>query len=174
MLVAAAVGAARRHVADLARRSPGSRRRSSGSSADAVKAVAGGAEILVIGDRRVGPGRAPVPALLAVAAVHHELVRAGLRTRCSLVVDSGEPREVHHVACLVGYGADAVHGWLAGDGSCPALGTGLRGLAREVLMRHARTYEPVGGLYRWRKGGERRSWNPDSVAGRRRARGRSC
>ena len=91
---------------------------------EAAKAVAGGAEILVIGDRRVGPRRAPIPSLLAVAAVHHELVRAGLRTRCSLVVDSGEPREVHHVACLVGYGADAVHRWLAGDEIVPALGHG--------------------------------------------------
>ena len=57
---------------------------------------------------RPGPG-AGARRCSAVAAVHHELVRAGLRTRCSLVVDSGEPREVHHVACLIGYGADAVH-----------------------------------------------------------------
>ena len=65
---------------------------------EAATAAAAGADILVIGDRRVGPGRAPIPSLLAVAAVHHELVRRGLRTRASLVVDSGEPREVHHIA----------------------------------------------------------------------------
>jgi glutamate synthase domain-containing protein 2/glutamate synthase domain-containing protein 1/glutamate synthase domain-containing protein 3 len=177
---------------------------------DAAKAAASGADILVLRDRRVGPGRAPIPSLLAVAAVHHELVRRGLRTRASLVVDSGEPREVHHVACLVGYGADAVHPWLAGDEIVPALGKGLlkvmskmgvstvsayrgaqvfeaiglgpelverhfvgtpskvgglalRGLAREVLQRHARTYMPAGGLYRWRRDGERHGWNPETV-----------
>ena len=118
--------------------------------AAAVKAVSGGAEILVIGDRDVGPKRAPVPALLATAAVHHELVRAGLRTRTSLVIDSGEPREVHHFACLVGYGADAVHGWLAGDGIVPGLGPGLlktmskMGVSTVSAYRGAQVFEAIG------------------------------
>ena len=85
-----------------------------------------------------------------VSAVHHSLVRAGLRTRCSLVVDSGEPREVHHVACLVGYGADAVHPWLAGDAIVPALGKGLlkvmskMGISTVNAYRGAQVFEAIG------------------------------
>src|SRR6185369_6675588 len=100
--------------------------------------------------RLVAAGRAPIPSLLAVAAVHHALVRSGLRTRCSLVVDSGEPREVHHVACLVGYGADAVHGWLAGDAIVPALGMGLlkvmskMGVSTVSAYRGAQLFEAIG------------------------------
>src|SRR5207302_1260119 len=56
---------------------------------------------------------APIPSLLAVAAVHHHLIREGTRTRCSLIVESGEPREVHHFALLMGYGASAVNPYLA-------------------------------------------------------------
>ena len=74
----------------------------------------------------------------------------GLRTRCSLVVDSGEPREVHHVACLVGYGADAVHPWLAGDEIVPALGKGLlkvmskMGVSTVSAYRGAQVFEAIG------------------------------
>ena len=56
---------------------------------------------------------APIPALLALGAVHQHLIRLGLRTRVSLIVESGEPREVHHLACLVGMGAEAVNPYLA-------------------------------------------------------------
>ena len=59
------------------------------------------------------PSAAPIPSLLALAAVHHHLIREGTRTRCSLIVESGEPREVHHFALLVGYGASAVNPYLA-------------------------------------------------------------
>ena len=77
-------------------------------AAEAEAAVSEGAEILVLTDERAGPGRPPVPAPLAVGAVHHRLVGAGLRTRASIVVASDEPRDTHHLACLLGYGADAV------------------------------------------------------------------
>jgi glutamate synthase domain-containing protein 2/glutamate synthase domain-containing protein 1/glutamate synthase domain-containing protein 3 len=76
---------------------------------EADEALAAGANILVLSDRRVGPMRAPIPSLLAVAAVHHHLVRAGTRLQAGLVVESGEPRSVHSVAVLVGYGAAAVN-----------------------------------------------------------------
>src|SRR4029078_11584093 len=56
---------------------------------------------------------APIPSLLATAGVHHHLVRAGTRTRCALVVETGEAREVHHMALLIGYGAGAVNPYLA-------------------------------------------------------------
>ncbi|MFA4943103.1 MAG: glutamate synthase large subunit [Lentisphaeria bacterium] len=81
--------------------------------AAAAKAVAGGATILILSDRQAGRDLAPIPALLATAAVHLHLVRQGLRTSCGLVVETGEAREVHHLAMLVGFGAGAVHPWLA-------------------------------------------------------------
>jgi len=75
---------------------------------EAEQALRGGAAILVVSDRAVSRERAPIPSLAAVGAVHHRLVRAGLRTRASIVCDSGEPRETHHFATLVGYGADLI------------------------------------------------------------------
>ncbi|QLG63377.1 glutamate synthase large subunit [Halorarum salinum] len=80
---------------------------------EAVAAVRDDVDVLVLSDRSVGPDAAPIPSLLATAAVHHALVREGLRARCGLVVESGDPREVHHVATLVGYGAGAVCPYLA-------------------------------------------------------------
>jgi glutamate synthase domain-containing protein 1 len=74
---------------------------------DAERAVRFGASILIITDRDAGPERAPIPALLAVGTVHHHLMRQGLRGRTSLVVETDEAREVHHVVCLLGYGAQA-------------------------------------------------------------------
>ncbi|GEL40868.1 glutamate synthase [Methylorubrum extorquens] len=76
-------------------------------------AVRGGYNIIILSDRMVGPDRIPIPALLATAAVHNYLIRKGLRTSVGLVVESGEPREVHHFACLAGYGAEAINPYLA-------------------------------------------------------------
>ncbi|WP_082652412.1 glutamate synthase large subunit [Aureimonas sp. AU12] len=81
----------------------------------AEAAVVGGYNIIILSDRQVGPDRIPIPALLACAAVHHHLIRKGLRTAAGLVVESGEPREVHHFACLAGYGAEAINPYLAFD-----------------------------------------------------------
>jgi glutamate synthase (NADPH/NADH) large chain len=69
--------------------------------------------IIILSDRKAGADRIPIPALLACAAVHHHLIRAGLRTSVGLVVETGEPREVHHFACLAGYGAEAINPYLA-------------------------------------------------------------
>ncbi len=80
---------------------------------EASEAIAAGDNILILSDRCAGAERAPIPALLAVAGVHHHLVREGTRLQAGLVVESGEPREVHHVACLLGYGASAVCPYLA-------------------------------------------------------------
>src|SRR5215213_6961547 len=79
----------------------------------AEAAVHGGYNIIILSDRMVGPDRIPIPALLATAAVHNYLIRKGLRTSVGLVVESGEPREVHHFACLAGYGAEAINPYLA-------------------------------------------------------------
>jgi glutamate synthase (NADPH/NADH) large chain len=79
----------------------------------AEAAVHGGYNIIILSDRMVGPDRVPIPSLLATAAVHHHLIRKGLRTSVGLVLESGEPREVHHFACLAGYGAEAINPYLA-------------------------------------------------------------
>ena len=80
---------------------------------EAAEAIEAGADIVLLSDRAIGPDRLAVPSLLVTGAVHHHLVRNGLRNRAGLVVESGEPHEVHHVATLVGYGADAVDPYLA-------------------------------------------------------------
>src|SRR5881296_1311935 len=79
----------------------------------AGRAVREGARILVLSDRAADRERAPLPMLLAVGAVHHHLLANGLRTQLGLVAEAGDAWDVHHVAALIGYGAEAVHPWLA-------------------------------------------------------------
>jgi glutamate synthase (ferredoxin) len=79
----------------------------------ASAAVTAGTNIIVLSDRGIDAAKAPIPALLAVAGVHHHLIREGTRTRVGLVLETGEPREVHHFALLIGYGAGAVNPYLA-------------------------------------------------------------
>lgn len=81
--------------------------------AEAVDAIRDGANILIVSDRAVNRERVAVPALLALSAIHQHLVREGLRTATGLVVETGSAREVHHFAVLAGYGAEAVHPYLA-------------------------------------------------------------
>ena len=79
----------------------------------AEQAVLDGYNIIILSDRLVGPQRVPIPALLATAAVHHHLIRKGLRTSVGIVVETGEAREVHHFCVLAGYGAEAINPYLA-------------------------------------------------------------
>jgi glutamate synthase (NADPH/NADH) large chain/glutamate synthase (ferredoxin) len=238
--------------------------------AQAHDAIAKHVNILILSDRSIDPRRAPIPSLLAVSAVHHHLVREGTRLRAGIVLESGEPREVHHFATLIGYGVSAINPYLmletldelvfsgliapAANGSPPAMngspaaegggrqssrfpaqaaenvvkaigkgllktiskmgistiqsyrsaqifeavglsrelidrhftgtasrigGVGLLELAQEALERHARAYPPggrtldgwvgsdllpVGGVYAWRRDGERHIWNPETIA----------
>src|SRR3954465_10236763 len=207
---------------------------------EAYDNVEAGVNVIILSDRRVGPERAAIPSLLAVAAVHHHLVREGTRLRAGLVLESGEPREVHHFATLIGYGCSAVNpyvmldtideltaqGRVAGvddpdeaerravkaigkgllktiskmgistiQSYCGAQifegvglektlvdrhftgtasrigGVGLDVLAQEALDRHARAWPgalddllPVGGIYAWRRDGEKHMWNPETIA----------
>ncbi|MDQ3742665.1 MAG: glutamate synthase large subunit [Actinomycetota bacterium] len=207
---------------------------------EAYAAIAYGANILILSDRAVKGARVGIPSLLAVAAVHHHLVRAGTRLRAGLVLESGEPREVHHFATLIGYGCSAINPYLlldtvdelVAEGRVPGVtdaslaqknvvkaigkgllktiskmgisttqsycgaqifeavglekelidrhftgtasrigGIGVDVLARETLDRHAQAYPashedllPVGGVYAWRRDGERHMWNPETVA----------
>jgi glutamate synthase (NADPH/NADH) large chain len=79
----------------------------------AEEEVRNGCNIIILSDRKAGADRIPIPALLACAAVHHHLIRNGLRTSVGMVLETGEPREVHHFACLAGYGAEAINPYLA-------------------------------------------------------------
>jgi glutamate synthase domain-containing protein 2/glutamate synthase domain-containing protein 1/glutamate synthase domain-containing protein 3 len=257
---------------------------------EAHTAIAEGINIIILSDRLLSPRRAPIPSLLAVSSVHHHLVREGTRLRAGIILESGEPREVHHFATLIGYGASAINPYVmletvdelafarqvprkaakgvstgatpaatpgTGNGAArattpepttppepflnateasqnivkalckgllktiskmgistiqsytgaqifeavglePALidrhfsgtasrvgGVGLEVLATEALERHARAYPrsdahrslassgsggsydnvlPVGGVYAWRRDGERHIWNPETIA----------
>ncbi len=212
------------------------------------EAIAEGVNILILSDRSLGPLRAPIPSLLAVSSVHHHLVREGTRLRAGIVLESGEPREVHHFATLIGYGVSAINPYLMletldelayrgqierpANGSAASTvtseeasqnvvkaigkgllktiskmgistiqsyrsaqifeavglsrelidrhftgtasrigGVGLGELAVEALERHTRAYPaphddllPVGGVYAWRRDGERHIWNPETIA----------
>ncbi|WP_422724026.1 glutamate synthase large subunit [Hyalangium rubrum] len=101
----------------------------------AVEAVDSGANILVLSDRGVDSGHAAIPALLALSAVHQRLVRDGIRMYTGLVVETAEAREVHHFACLFGYGASAVNPYLALDT--------LRSMAEagEIQVHHEKVQE---------------------------------
>jgi glutamate synthase domain-containing protein 2/glutamate synthase domain-containing protein 1/glutamate synthase domain-containing protein 3 len=199
---------------------------------EAHDAIQAGINVVILSDRAVSPERAAIPSLLAVAAVHHHLVRLGTRLRAGLVLESGEPREVHHFATLIGYGASAINPYVMletvaelfddaaeaelkvvkalGKGLLKTIskmgistiqsyngaqifeavglekglidrhfagtasrigGIGLDVLAQETLDRHTRAYPraaqdllPVGGIYAWRRDGEKHMWNPDTIA----------
>ncbi len=104
--------------------------------AAAHRAVEEGSNILVLSDRAAGPDCIPIPALLATAAVHHHLIRHGLRTETGLVVETGEAREVHHFCLLAGYGAEAINPYLAFE-TLLALKPGLPSdLTAEEIQQH--------------------------------------
>ena len=131
--------------------------------ASAADAVLSGYNILLISDRHVSAERVAIPALLATSAIHHHLIRAGLRTRTGLVVETGSAREVHHFALLGGFGAEAVHPYLAletlGHAKAPeeaianyikAVGKGLNkvmskmGISTYMSYTGAQIFEAVG------------------------------
>lgn len=81
--------------------------------AEAEKMINNGVNIIILSDRKVNSSKAAIPALLAVSGLHHYLIKKSLRTKVSLILESGEPREVHHFSTLIGYGLDAVNPYLA-------------------------------------------------------------
>jgi len=103
----------------------------------ASAAVKEGYDILILSDRGVGPRQAPIPSLLATAGVHHHLVREGTRTRCALVVECGDAREVHHVSLLMGYGAGVVNPYVAFETIDDMILQGmLPGIDRDEAIAH--------------------------------------
>ncbi len=93
------------------------------TSADA--AIANGTNILILSDRGLDRDHVPIPALLAVAGLHHHLIRQGSRTRTGLILESGEPREVHHFCLLLGYGAQGINPYMAYEGLDDMINEGM-------------------------------------------------
>ena len=103
----------------------------------ADQAIANGATILILSDKGVDRTHAPIPALLATSGLHHHLIRSGTRTRAGLVLESGEPREVHHFCLLIGYGAQAINPYLAFE--C------LNDMINEGMLKDITYYDAVKG-----------------------------
>jgi glutamate synthase (ferredoxin) len=100
--------------------------------AQASEALNEGVNVIILSDRGVDKDQAPIPALLAVSGLHHHLIREGTRTRVGLVLESGEPREIHHFALLIGYGCGAINPYVAFET--------IAGMIREGLLAD-RTYK---------------------------------
>ncbi len=126
----------------------GMERRLAAMCQEADELVARGVNIIILSDRNLGSERAPMPALLAVAGVHHHLVRKGTRLQIGLVAETGQAKEIHHLACLIGYGAAAVNPYLMfeslyalhrdgrlSDGMSPeeAEGRAIKGIGKGLL-----------------------------------------
>lgn len=105
--------------------------------AEVSAAIAGGAQVIILSDRESDDLMAPIPSLLAVAAVHHHLVRERSRTKVGLVVEAGDAREVHHVAALVGFGAAAVNPYMAFESIEELIDRGvITGVDRDKAIRN--------------------------------------
>ncbi len=103
--------------------------------ATADQAFADGVNILILSDRGVGPDKAPIPALLALSGLHHHMIRNETRTRVSIVLESGEPREIHHFAMLIGYGVSAINPYLVFNAMDDMIASGLLvGIEREKAI----------------------------------------
>ena len=96
-----------------------------------------GHNLIILSDRGIDKDNAAIPALLAVSALHHHLIRKGTRTKVSLLLESGEPREVHHFALLLGYGVSAVNPYLAFETLDDMIRQGLlKGVAHEKAVQN--------------------------------------
>jgi glutamate synthase (NADPH/NADH) large chain len=110
--------------------------------AEAERSVFDGINIIILSDRAANADLIPIPSLLACAAVHHHLIRRGLRTSVGLVIESGEPREVHHFACLAGYGAEAINPYLAFETLLGVRDEAVRKLDdKEVVKRYIKAID---------------------------------
>ena len=113
------------------------RRRLEEIRGEVSQAIADGARLIVLSDRDGDAENAPIPSLLLTSAVHHHLIREKTRTKVGLIVESGDVREVHHVALLVGYGAAAVNPYLAMESAEDLVLQGvITGIAPEKAVRN--------------------------------------
>jgi glutamate synthase (ferredoxin) len=107
----------------------------------AYKSVENGKKVLILSDRDVGEDKAPIPSLLAVSAIHHHLIRKGVRMRASIVVETAEAREDHHFACLIGFGASCINPYLAFEtvANMVSKGNGLEEIGLTKALENYRT-----------------------------------
>jgi glutamate synthase (NADPH/NADH) large chain/glutamate synthase (ferredoxin) len=144
----------------------------------AHQAISEGVNIIILSDRHLSPHRAPIPSLLAVAAVHHHLVREGTRLRAGIVLESGEPREVHHFATLIGYGASAINPYVMletlddlvfqGHISCSdeqAAQNALKAVGKGLLKTHISQAPPHASAASGRTSWRARHWSVTPVPG---------
>jgi len=109
---------------------------------EACEAVDDGCNLLIVSDRGVDSRRVAIPALLALSAVHHHLVREGTRMQAGLIIETAEAREVHHIALLIGYGAAAVNPYLALDTVRTMVADGrVQGPEEEALKRYKKAID---------------------------------
>ncbi|MDE3095882.1 MAG: glutamate synthase large subunit [Chloroflexota bacterium] len=113
--------------------------------AEASAAIDEGARVIVLSDRDSGPDLAPIPSLLLVSAVHHHLLRELKRTKVGLVLETGDAREVHHMALLIGYGAGAINPYLAFESIEDLAAQGLYGLGEMEPGQAIRNYIKAAG-----------------------------
>ncbi|MFC4585596.1 glutamate synthase large subunit [Sphaerisporangium corydalis] len=104
--------------------------------AEVSRAIAGGARIIVLSDRGSDARMAPIPSLMLTGAVHHHLIHEKSRTRVGLVIETGEARECHHMALLIGYGASAVNPYLAIETIEDMVATGALGMDPRAAVRN--------------------------------------
>ncbi len=102
----------------------------------ASQAIKDGYDIFILSDRQMSEYRVPIPALLAVSAVHHHLIREGTRTQVGFVLESGEPREIHHFALLLGYGATAINPYLAFETIHDEIKQGIWQISEEKAIKN--------------------------------------
>ncbi|HEX5480698.1 MAG TPA: glutamate synthase large subunit, partial [Dehalococcoidia bacterium] len=112
---------------------------------EALQAIEDGARIIILTDRDSGPELAPIPSLLLVSAVHHRLIREGKRTKVGLVLETGDAREVHHMALLIGYGAGAINPYLAFESIEDLVRQDLYGLGGEDPHHAVKNYVKAAG-----------------------------
>jgi glutamate synthase (NADPH/NADH) large chain len=113
--------------------------------AEASAAIAEGVRVIVLSDRDSGPDLAPIPSLLLVSAVHHHLIRERKRTQVGLVLETGDAREVHHMALLIGYGAGAINPYLAFESIEDLVAQGLYGLEEADPQQAIKNYVKAAG-----------------------------
>ena len=102
----------------------------------ASQAIKDGYDIFILSDRQLSESKVPIPALLAVSTIHHHLTREGTRTQVGFVLESGEPREVHHFALLLGYGATAINPYLAFETIYNQTERGLWGIDEQKAVKN--------------------------------------
>jgi len=107
---------------------------------DVSTAIERGARVIVLSDRNADEVEAPIPSLLSTAAVHHHLVRTKQRTQVGMIVESGDAREVHHMALLIGYGAGAINPYLAFESIEDLIAAGMHGLGDSDPVKAVRSY----------------------------------